>query len=81
MNFGRVRANTTGASPMRLTVSRSGTATSARCIPMRVFPMSMACPRADMLHGHRIAEPAVSRRGEGAARLGLRDGVDRLEPV
>ena len=41
MYLGRVRAKRTIASPILLTLVRTGTATAFRCIPIRVPPMSM----------------------------------------
>ena len=41
MSFGRVRAQRMFASPIRFRLSRTGTATRRRCIPIRVPPMSI----------------------------------------
>ncbi len=41
MSFGRVRAQRIFASPIFERLSRTGTATRRRCIPMRVPPMSI----------------------------------------
>ena len=44
VDFGRVRALRMPASPMRARLSRTGTATGRRCMPMSVPPMSMPAP-------------------------------------